>query len=732
MILGMCLFIVSFILVFSSSYLITSLLAEKNSPLGLLYIPIIAFSQVILTFEILSLFSAIKIPFVLILNIVFSLITFYIWSKKNKPLWFFDKEVLKRFFTRLKNALKLDKTLIVLGLCFMVFILTALFLAIIMPVTSGDGKVYHVARSFFFVLNGNLNHFIINDIRALCLPINSEIVYAWIILFLKKDICIAVFSFIGYLITITALFDIMGYLHFAYRRRLWVIFLLSSLASVLVQASSTETDIVITSLVLSSIYMFWTGLKTNKKIPVFMAALSYALAIGTKTPSIIMIPAVGFFMVTLCFYYRRFKPLFEFLGFGVINFIIFSSYNYILNFIDYKNIAGPEYFMIVSKNYYGIKGACANFIKYIFMLFDFTGFKWSDYMMEDLLKIKDSVLTFFGLQEVKDGLYTSGIYFQRSLIDQLMGAGILGFLTYLPCWIWSLFNGFSKNKFKKMLFLYGFIFLINLIVISFSLSYMAYSVRFVMEFMVISAPILAYSYFSNKNPLKYIIIYFSIYYLACVSTHIWARPVKKIVNTLKQTHSVSQLRNIIICTNYGAFEDDRIDCKTINHIKQYKPDTKILLMTEAETNYVGLGKIMLDGYQIDIAEPELLSFKDTDFNNYDLIITPLTRQRSTVIKDYENRKDDCVVDVKRKIVQVVKKRDYDCFYEYNSKISLYDKNGERRLPFAVTCNVNKNYIESKGFHLTRIVGSQDPASENGDYKYTLFFQNNNKEQKIKN
>lgn len=731
MFFSLVLFIISFLLVISSSYLITSMLSKKNDPCGLFYFPITIFSQVVLTFEILSLFKAISIAGVLFFNILIASITYHIWNKKNKPLWFFEKNIIKRLFKKIINSFKLDKTLIVLGICYAVFIFSALFLAIIMPVTSGDGKVYHVARSFFYVIQGSLNHFTINDIRALCMPINSEILYSWIILFFKKDVLLALYSFFGYVYTIIALFNIMGFLKFSYRRRLWIIFILSSFSSVIVQASSTETDIIITALVSSSIYLFWSGLKNNTKIPVVIASLSYALAIGTKTPSIIMIPAVGFFMLTLCFYYKKYRPLGLFLGCGVLNFIIFSSYNYILNLIHFGNITGPETFMIVSKNYDGIKGACANFIKYIFMFFDFTGFKWPDYIMDDLLKIKDSTLAFFGLANMKDGLYTVDKYFQRSLIEQLMGAGILGFAAFLPCWIFSLTScGFSKNRTRKLLFLYAVVMLINLISISYLLSYMSYSVRFLMSFMVLSAPILAFTYFSNKNPLKYIIIYFSIYYLAFVSTHIWVRPFVRIVKYLKTNPSIQMVRQIGVCGDFYTLETNKVDCKIRRNIEEYSKDVKILLLPESAINYVGYGKLILKGYKIDIGEPEMLSFMDKDFNEYDLIISPEARQRSTIIKDYENRKNDFVVDSINRVAKRLIERPYDCIYEYNERISVFDEKGELRKPLAVVCNITPKYLKTKNFRVSRIVGIEGP-DDSLISNFYFFYQNISKKPKLK-
>ena len=63
--------------------------------------------------EILSLFSLLKtIPF-LICNLLFLLISIFVYKKTNSKFWHID---LKLFFKRFFNTLKLDKTLFILFL----------------------------------------------------------------------------------------------------------------------------------------------------------------------------------------------------------------------------------------------------------------------------------------------------------------------------------------------------------------------------------------------------------------------------------------------------------------------------------------------------------------------------------------------------------------------------------------------------------------------------------------
>lgn len=726
----MLLFAISFLLIFISSYFITSVISPKKSILGIIYLFLTAFAQIVLTFEILSLFSAIKQYYVLGFNILFLIISIFIWNKNNRPIWTLD---CKDFRNRVVNSFKLDKSLFWLYIGFGVFIISALILCLIMPITNADAQGYHVARSAFWVIQGNLNHFDTADVRNLCLPINSEILYAWVLLFIKKDVFLGFFSFVGYLLSIISVYNILGFLGYCTRKKLWVIFILSSLSSVIVQASGTETDIIIAGLITSSIFLFWYALKNNKKLPIFMSALSYALAVGTKTPALIMMPGVGLFMIALCFHFRKSKtfwhklfwskPFLWFLSFGFINFIIFSSYNYILNFLQFSNFMSSENYITVSKNYYGIKGLFSNFIKYIFMFFDFTGFRWSDYIGDNILKVRSLILHFFHLSGVKDGLYTTGYDVQRTLIEPMMGAGILGFLVYLPCLLWSLIKPIFKFKSIKTRFIFGFacLFFINLIVISYSLAYMAYSVRFIMSFLVLSSPVLVYSYLSKKNPLKYVIILFSLFYLMGVSTHLWARPLMKIIGNILIKHpSITYLRETSVCKD---FEDNprynNSTCILRKKIKTlFSTDNKILVFLNSSDSVYLIKSLEFEGYKLDFRRLEDAS--NIDFNKYNLIITTKEGQTSMLITDYEARKND----YKYTKTTVIKLKDrlVPCIYVHNPTIPEFTK-GKENPPYQSVCIINDKFLKKQNFEVIALAGVIKPNL--GETNYYVILQNKN-------
>lgn len=726
----MVLFAISFVLVFISSYFITSIIAPKKSVLGLIYLFLIAFSQIVLTMEILSLFSAIVPFWVLFANTIFFISSGYIWWKKSKPFWSIDSH---DFRTRIKNSFKLDKSLIWLFVGFCVFIIVSVFLCLIMPITNIDAGSYHVARSLFWVLNHNLNHFDVSDIRNLCLPINSEILYTWVMVFIRKDIFLSFFSFVGLILSIVSIYNILGFLGYCTRKKLWVIFILTSLPSVLVQASGTETDIIIAGLVTSSLFLFWYGVKYSERMPIFMSALAYALAIGTKTPSIIALPGVGLFLLGLSIYLKKeefYKSLLTFGGFLLINFFIFASFNYILNFIQFGNFMGSESFIQVSKNFYGWKAIPAGIIKYIFMFFDFTGFRWSDYFGQNIFDLRSNALAFFHLSGIKDGLYNADIGFNRTLLEPVMGAGILGFLVFLPCLFVSLIKPILNKRSKKTWFIFGFasLFVINIVTISYVLAYMIFSVRFVMFFIVLSSPILVYSYLNKKNPLKYVIIAFALFYLTCVSTHLWPRPFTKIILILRDNPSISNLRKTSYCKEYKKNPKYTNDaCILVDKIEEkYTTDNKILIFASTTDQTFELASLILDGYKVDFRTME--DAKKIDFKQYNLIVSSNQGQISTVIKDYDKRKDECKI-VNKKVV-INKSNTVPCVYIPNY-VAPKPKDGERNPPFQVQCVLTSNFRDENNLVTAMLVGIIPPISD----KYYVVYENKNlpvKHKKLKN
>ena len=695
-------FLISFILIFVSSYFLSSILAKGNGLNGFIYTLLIAFSQIILTSEIVSIFYKVHERPFLCLNILFFIVSTILWYIFKRPLFKFE---LGDFFKRFINACKLDKSLFVLFIGWLFFIFVSILLIIILPTTSGDGYCYHVVRSYDWVINQSLAHYETADIRCLTFPINSEILYMWVLLFTKKQLCLGSFTFVGYLLFILCSCSIFKYLGFSLRRTLWTLFIISSFASVVVMVSGTETDLIIAGLITASVYLFMYALKyKSNNVAIFMSSLAYALAIGVKTPAIICIPAIGLLFVIFSYKFKNKFALLKFILFGILNFLLFSSYNYILNFINYGNIMGTLGSIYAHKNFFGLIGAIGCFIKHLFLLVDFSGFRVPSNISDFLYNFEILLLKKINVNNV-EGLYSGKYYFNTSLIEPGMGCGILSFLLILPCWFISLIAPlFIKKRRIKIYGLYALLFLINLFLLSYLVVFMTFNTRFITSFILISAPMLACSYIkSNKNVIKILFVIIAMFYFVVISTHLWGRPFVRLIKALKH-ESIVELRSDIICGRYDKRKKALEEWCNINGLLESKfanKDYKVLIMPNF-SEYILYNKVKkIKGYNYDFYNIEHLKNKDVD--KYDIIILPINGQAVTSFDEFNLEKIDYRLEIiQKKPLQILfypLDENSECLCYYNSLFGTISKEvgNTNEVPVKKVCKLTNKFFENHPF-----------------------------------
>ena len=700
---------ISLLMVLVSSYLTASVLSpktEENKPYGpapFLYTLLIMFSQVVLTFEVLSLFKAITEINVLILNAGFFVSSIILWIKKDKPLYIPQiKEKTKEIW----KALKRDKILMIMSFGFLFLMLLVILMDAFLPVTGGDALTYHLNRASYWMHQGSLNHFVISDDRNLVMPINSEILYLWNLLFFKTDIGLYYISFIGYIASVFCIFNILEYFNFTKRRILWSIFILSSFASVIVEITSLETDVLIAGLVLSSITLFLYALKERKISMLVFSALSYALAMGTKSPAVIAFP--GAFLLMSYFAYKSekkefYKPLLAYLVFLFITFMIFSSYNYILNFIDFGNPLGSESARAVHGFRGGIKAFIANYIKYIFMLFDFSGFRYSEYVGEHILNARESLLSFLHIPMDLGVEMSDNNEINNRLLNVKTGAGILGFLVFLPSLIVSIVLGICKRHSKKLqvVLVFGLMFLINVACLSFSIAYMVFSVRFLTFLIVLSSPVLVLSYIKKTNLVKLLILFFAMSYFLIISTNLSGRGVVDITNVILKTPTLMHARERIRCALYVGFDGKNAYCYIRDYIQKVPKGSKIALFPDATDNTYIVDILNSHGYKIDTLLPE--NAPNYKYDGYDFIIT--TKEDYTVSSLLLNRKTkyikpDYTVD-KNKVVHV-KNFDFFCIYITQDDDYYVSSMKDKTIVKRANCYLGEKFFTDRGFYLYKV------------------------------
>ena len=619
-------FLISLVLVLISSYFLTSCITKKNT--GIIYFFLICFAQIVLTFEILSLLNAMAEKPFLIANVIFFIISsILIYSKRQ----FFKPQFEEK--SRIQNALKSDILLLWISKFFIFFLICEFIAALCLPISFGDALSYYLPRCTTWIQQGNINHFVTPDTRELIMPVNMEFLYSWILMFTKSAQGIAIFSYISFLGAIYLIYNLLKEFKFCIRKRLWAIFAFSSLALVGIMAYTSCADLFIGSLLLGGIYLFIIYLKQNDKIALYLSTLSCALAFGTKTTAIIAF--LGISMIFAIFTYKYKKEVFiktalTYLGFLTLNFLIFSSYNYILNFLEFGNfISCPEQFSI-NKFQGGIKSYICTLIKYSFAIFDFSGVNNFEAYNTFITNLQTKTLALLGEapNSYMSKYFPNNFQFNEDMTALTSGLGAIGLLCFLPALIISIIK--KSNK-KFPIFLLGFSFIINILIFSRVMVYTSVNLRYLLTFVVIASPILALTYIkSNKNIFKWIIFFLMFNYLVL---NAYLKPYQHIIRTFDEKFND---------TSYAIAQQAKKDeLKIFDLFIKKEPTTIALIANSKRADLYAIEKLKLHGFEIDKVLAEDIDIYD--LTKYEYIITTPYEITSTNIK-YANNKNCTYID----------------------------------------------------------------------------------------
>lgn len=707
------LFLLSLILVFGFAFFTANILDSKNVINNIVYVCLSAFAEIVFTFEVLSLFSEISLNHVLYFNILLFCINLFIWIIKGRPVIKINYTNVFRIFW---SALKRDKILAFLLAGFLFMMIVSVFLIIIFPASEAAAVTYHVVRALFWIDHGNLNHFNIADARALTFPINSEILYMWVMLFLKKDTGLCGFSLTAFLFYIVSFYGVLSKFTVSLRRKLWCIFIVSSFTAVITYLSSTETNIILAALVMSGLYLMLEYFKKYKFTVAFMASLAFALALGVKTSAFFILPAVIIWFLVCGIHYRVqniYKNFIIWAALLFINFLIFSSYNYILNFINYGDFVSIPSIMQSHKNIFGLKGFFFNTVNYLIMMFklsEFDGiYNFSDLSFHILMKLVHILHQPFLI-----GHYTNDSTFRIISADR-SGLGLNGILVFLPCLILAFKGVWSRKNNKKFLISsFSIIFLIAFLIMAYSVIYMSFNIRFIVTFALISAPVIYFSYCRRLNFYKILVALVAIISYVYVSLHITHSNVLYLINYFRQGYSVEKIRETARCSSISQIIDDKYlsaYCTIRNYIKSYDRRNKFLYFSQETDALLPIKLLQFEDYCIDVDLLEDL--ENIELDEYNILILLDNRQFSTMFHN-----------VDRLEAGVYRGDGFYCVYnEVNGKM-VFDP--DLTAPYLSNCTLTEDFRQKRGFRFRDVlVFSENFDGIDRKFKYYIYENLNN-------
>ena len=640
------------------------------------------FAFVILNIEILSLFKGISGQNILILTFLEFLIVGFIWFKNKKIP---STSNFKGFLIELKNSLLADKSLLVLFL-FWVFCITISFiLALLSPVNEPDAQGYHALRSLFWAKDGFISHFEIADIRCHSMPINSELFYVWILSLSKNDLGFGLLQFFSYFLLIISSFKIMEFYEIDFNKRIWSILIFSSFAGVISQISSTQTDLLVGSLLTTSFYLILEFKKQNKLNFLYFASLSMAISFGVKSTGIIAsIPLLIWYIFLLR------KEFIKYFLFLILNFSIFSSYNYILNLINYSSPLGSKSALLGHGFWGGFGAIVANFIRYIFQFFDFSGFTIGFYINKFLLSAQAAAIEFFNIP--RDLGENVGLNFTNiSMTEQVLGFGILGFLVFLPSSIVGFFN--------KKLRIFSIIFWAMILTLSFSIAYMIYSIRFIVTFVAFSIPLISLTYFKKMNLYKFFIILFAIFYLGYASLFLSQRPMYHLKKEFQKTPDIKLIQNKMRDLNYKFYPSFNEAYTMKSAVEPICKDNSKIAIFASNGYMLYSTKFLEFNYSCKIDTLNILHIRNYDLSNYDYIITQKNLPQHIEVINAN--------DIKNPLTPSNKAICYYEGFDYKRRPRLLNFN-ELDKALSASCKINNEFLADIGFKISGEIEAKLP------------------------
>ena len=639
------------------------------------------FAFVILNIEILSLFKGISGQNILILTFLEFLIVGFIWFKNKKIP---STSNFKGFLIELKNSLLADKSLLFLTLA-LIFMLFISFLLSFTPPNEADASSYHALRSLFWAKDGFISHFEIADIRCHSMPINSELFYVWILSLSKNDLGFGLLQFFSYFLLIISSFKIMEFYEIDFNKRIWSILIFSSFAGVISQISSTQTDLLVGSLLTTSFYLILEFKKQNKLNFLYFASLSMAISFGVKSTGIIAsIPLLIWYIFLLR------KEFIKYFLFLILNFSIFSSYNYILNLINYSSPLGSKSALLGHGFWGGFGAIVANFIRYIFQFFDFSGFTIGFYINKFLLSAQAAAIEFFNIP--RDLGENVGLNFTNiSMTEQVLGFGILGFLVFLPSSIIGFFN--------KKLRIFSIIFWAMILTLSFSIAYMIYSIRFIVTFVAFSIPLISLTYFKKMNLYKFFIILFAIFYLGYASLFLSQRPMYHLKKEFQKTPDIKLIQNKMRDLNYKFYPSFNEAYTMKSAVEPIcKNNSKIAIF--ASNGYMLYSTKFLEfNYSCKIDTLNILHIRNYDLSNYDYIITQKNLPQHIEVINAN--------DIKNPLTPSNKAICYYEGFDYKRRPRLLNFN-ELDKALSASCKMNNEFLADIGFKISGEIEAKLP------------------------
>ena len=310
-------------------------------------------TQIFFVIEILSLFHHLTKISIFFTHLFFSGIYLFFSPKINKPR------------IKFKSNNFIDNILI--GSIFFIAFITFL-IAIYSPPNNWDSMTYHMSRTQYWMQNNSVDFFTTNNFRQNLFSPFSEFLILNLQILSNSDIFANLVQWFSLIISIVTVSLICK--EFGLNKKLQLIssFFICSMPIVILEASSTQNDIVLSTFILLFYYYQLCSINKPSNINLFFSGLSLGLGILTKGTSYIFLFSIGITFFIYSILYNNFKSKKSIIYRTIITLFIGLAINiphYLRSYFKFGDFLGMKVSQVHANEIFSLFTIFSNFIRHI-------------------------------------------------------------------------------------------------------------------------------------------------------------------------------------------------------------------------------------------------------------------------------------------------------------------------------------------------------------------------------
>jgi 4-amino-4-deoxy-L-arabinose transferase-like glycosyltransferase len=303
----------------------------------LVYFYLIAFSLNIFISQVLSFFSQLNNRY-LYFGLQTALVVFLVWfvMHKSRISW---TDLLPQN-NRPEEKLNFLSVLTV-GFASLSF-LVLFIIGIQTPPNNLDSLHTHLTRIYYWLQHGNFLSWPALGTAQLYYPINANIQALWLFLFGHNEKLFFLVPWFSLIVIATETYHIGRELKLSPNQSFASCLVLLTIPAVVLQTYSFQNDITVGALIIVFIAFFLTYLHTQKLKYLIISLFGLALSLGVKQTAFMVLPALLLWLLYAALSNKIKKGHLPHLGWLIAFFLLFSSYKYIQNIVEFGSFFGSS------------------------------------------------------------------------------------------------------------------------------------------------------------------------------------------------------------------------------------------------------------------------------------------------------------------------------------------------------------------------------------------------------